>query len=124
MNNIYDEMTELLAAIGKEFGTKYMFNPEAFYDNSVIALRHPLKENFIHIEKMEDTFEITIFLNRNKFMLVTTANSCDSCIVTIKKYEYLMDADVMEFSDINGNPIECICVDAPRGCNCQWKDFM
>jgi hypothetical protein len=30
----------------------------------------------------------------------------------------------MEFSDINGNPIECICVDAPRGCNCQWKDFM
>lgn len=119
MNNIYDEMTELLAAIGKEFGTKYMFNPEAFYDNSVIALRHPLKENFIHIEKMEDTFEITIFLNRNKFMLVTTANNCDSCIVTIKKYEYLMDADVMEFSDINGNPIECICVDAPRGCNCQ-----
>lgn len=116
--SILHEMKELLNLIGKEFGMQYMFNPDALIEDEVIALRHPTKDNFIHIEKDGECFEITIFLNKNKFMLISTVKDFNGCINFIKKYGFLLEALNMSFSTNNGTIVDCICIDVQE-CDCK-----
>ena len=56
--SILNEMKELLSMIGKEFGMKYMFNPDALIEEEVLALRHPTNDNFIHIFTTKSFFNM------------------------------------------------------------------
>ena len=116
--SILNEMKELLSMIGKEFGMKYMFNPDGRIEDEVLALRHPTNDNFIHIEKDGECFEIAIFLNKDKFMLVSTVKDKNGCINFIKKYGYLLEALNMSFSTNDGKIVDCLCIDVQE-CDCK-----
>ena len=75
-------------------------------------------DNFIHIEKDGECFEIAIFLNKDKFMLVSTVKDKNGCINFIKKYGYLLEALNMSFSTNDGKIVDCLCIDVQE-CDCK-----
>lgn len=106
----FNEMKTLLDMVDKEFNKRFLFNPNALFEDASLLLKHPTKNNFILIEKEGELFEITIFLNKNDFMLSTQTKCLIDCIEIIRRCEFLLEAVPMDLNTCDGVK-NCICVE-------------